>query len=72
MTTPSSRRSVRAARLAQGTHQETAEQEALRTGISLGMTLIDTAEIYGNGNAERLISHVIAGQRDRVFLASNV
>ena len=36
------------------------------------MTLIDTAEIYGNGNAERLISHVIAGQRDRVFLASNV
>jgi diketogulonate reductase-like aldo/keto reductase len=36
------------------------------------MTLIDTAEIYGNGNAERLISHVIAGQRDRVFLVSKV
>src|ERR1700732_2739786 len=36
------------------------------------MTLIDTAEIYGSGNAERLISHVIAGQRDRVFLVSKV
>ena len=36
------------------------------------MTLIDTAEIYGSGNAERLISHVIAGQRDHVFLVSKV
>ena len=36
------------------------------------MTLIDTAEIYGSGNAERLISHVIAGQRNRVFLVSKV
>ncbi len=36
------------------------------------MTLIDTAEIYGDGNAERLISHVIAGQRERVFLVSKV
>ena len=60
------------ARLAQGRHPESAEEEALRTGLSLGMTLIDTAEIYGNGNAERLISHVIAGQRDRVFLVSKV
>ena len=60
------------ARLAQGRHPEAAEEEALRTGLSLGMTLIDTAEIYGNGNAERLISRVIAGQRDRVFLVSKV
>ena len=60
------------ANLAQGRHPEAAEEEALRTGLSLGMTLIDTAEIYGNGNAERLISHVIAGQRDRVFLVSKV
>jgi len=36
------------------------------------MTLIDTAEIYGNGNAEKLISRVITGQRDRVFLVSKV
>jgi len=60
------------ARLGQGRHPEAAEQEALRTGLSLGMTLIDTAEIYGNGNAERLISRVIAGQRDRIFLVSKV
>ena len=36
------------------------------------MTLIDTAEIYGNGRSEKLIGHVIAGQRDRVFLVSKV
>jgi diketogulonate reductase-like aldo/keto reductase len=60
------------ARLGEGRHPEAAEEEALRTGLSLGMTLIDTAEIYGNGNAERLINHVIAGQRDRVFLVSKV
>jgi len=44
----------------------------LREGISLGMTLIDTAEIYGNGEAEKLIGHVIAGQRGRVFLVFKV
>ena len=60
------------ARLAQGRHPEAAEEEALRTGLSLGMTLIDTAEIYSGGNAERLIGRVIAGQRDRVFLVSKV
>jgi diketogulonate reductase-like aldo/keto reductase len=36
------------------------------------MTVIDTAELYGGGSAEKLISHVIAGQRDRVFLVSKV
>jgi diketogulonate reductase-like aldo/keto reductase len=60
------------ARLTQGRHPEGAEEEALRTGLSLGMTLIDTAEIYGAGKPERLISRVIAGQRDRVFLVSKV
>ena len=49
------------ARLGQGRHPEAVEEEALREGISLGMTLIDTAEIYGNGDAEKLIGHVIAG-----------
>ena len=60
------------ARLGQGRHPEAIEEEALREGISLGMTLIDTAEIYGNGEAERLIGHVIAGQREHVFLVSKV
>jgi diketogulonate reductase-like aldo/keto reductase len=36
------------------------------------MTLIDTAEIYGDGRSEKLIGRVIAGQRDRVFLVSKV
>jgi len=48
------------------------EGEALRTGISLGMTLLDTAEIYGDGAAERLIGSVIAGQRGNVFVVSKV
>src|SRR5271170_7482249 len=60
------------ARLGQGRHPETVEEEALREGISLGMTLIDTAEIYGNGDAEKLIGRVIAGRRERVFLVSKV
>jgi diketogulonate reductase-like aldo/keto reductase len=58
--------------LGQGRHPEAAEQDALRTGLSLGINLIDTAEIYGEGRAETLIGGVIAGQRDRVFLVSKV
>jgi diketogulonate reductase-like aldo/keto reductase len=60
------------ASLAQGRHPDAAEEEALRTGVSLGMTLIDTAEMYGDGRSEKLIGRVIAGQRDRVFLVSKV
>jgi diketogulonate reductase-like aldo/keto reductase len=58
--------------LAQGRRPEAAEAEALRTGLSLGMTLIDTAEIYGGGRSEKLIGVAIGGQRDRVFLVSKV
>src|SRR6516162_4701019 len=58
--------------LAQGRRPEAAEEEALRTGLALGMTLIDTAEIYGDGRSEKLIGRVIAAQRDRVFLVSKV
>jgi len=55
-----------------GRHPQAVEEEALRTGISLGMTLIDTSGNYGNGRSEQFISHVIAGQRDRIFLVSKV
>ena len=48
------------------------EEEALRTGLSLGMTLIDTAGNYGEGRSEELIKRVIAGQRDRAFVVSKV
>lgn len=49
-----------------------AEQRALERGINLGMTLIDTAELYGDGRSERLVGEVIAGRRDEVFLVSKV
>jgi len=55
--------------LGKGRHPQADEEEALRTGLSLGMTLIDTAEIYGS---EEFIGRVIAGQRNRVFLVSKV
>jgi len=58
--------------LGQGRHPAAVEEEALRTGLSLGMTLIDTSGNYGGGRSEELISHVIAGQRDRIFLVSKV
>src|SRR6516225_1863604 len=54
--------------LGQGRHPEAVEEEALRTGLSLGMTLIDTAEGYSNGRSEELVGRAIAGQRNRVFL----
>src|SRR5262249_389180 len=57
---------------AQGRRAEALEEEALRTGISLGMTVIDTAELYGNGRSEKLLGRVIASQRDGVFLVSKV
>src|ERR1700675_1275154 len=41
------------ANLGQGRHPEAAEEEALRTGLSRGMTLIDMAEMYGDGRSEK-------------------
>jgi aldehyde reductase len=48
------------------------EIAALRRGIELGMTLIDTAEMYGEGASEQLIGEAIRGCRERVFLVSKV
>src|SRR6266513_5470184 len=48
------------------------EIEALRLGLDLGMTLIDTAEMYGEGAAEELVGEAIAGRREEVFLVSKV
>ena len=45
---------------------------ALRRGLDLGMTHIDTAEMYGSGDAEQLVAEAIAGRRDEVFLVSKV
>jgi diketogulonate reductase-like aldo/keto reductase len=42
----------------------------LRFGIEMGMSFIDTAELYGGGHAEEIVGHAVKGIRDRVFLAS--
>jgi diketogulonate reductase-like aldo/keto reductase len=70
---------TRVAPLGQGTwrmgeskraHNE--EVAALRLGIGLGLTLIDTAEMYGEGGAERVVADAIEGQRERVFVVTKV
>jgi diketogulonate reductase-like aldo/keto reductase len=48
------------------------EVKALQLGIDLGMTLIDTAEMYGDGGAEEVVGEAIAGRRDTVFVVSKV
>jgi diketogulonate reductase-like aldo/keto reductase len=49
-----------------------AEVAALRLGLDLGMTLIDTAEMYADGGAEEVVAEAIAGRRDDVFLVTKV
>lgn len=48
------------------------EIASLRRGVELGMTLIDTAEMYGSGKSERVVGEAIAPMRDDVFLVSKV
>jgi diketogulonate reductase-like aldo/keto reductase len=48
------------------------EAASLRLGIDLGMTLIDTAEMYADGGAEKVVADAVAGQRDKVFIVSKV
>jgi len=48
------------------------EEAALKLGIDLGMSLIDTAEMYGSGTAEEIVGRAIAGRRDRLFIVSKV
>ncbi|MBU9820391.1 aldo/keto reductase [Rahnella sp. Lac-M11] len=49
-----------------------AEVDALKQGLDAGMTLIDTAEMYADGEAERVVGEAIAGRRDEVYLVSKV
>jgi diketogulonate reductase-like aldo/keto reductase len=51
---------------------ERAAADALKTGLDLGMTHIDTAEMYGNGRVEEIVAEAIEGRRDEVFLVSKV
>jgi diketogulonate reductase-like aldo/keto reductase len=59
-------------RMGENRRRRAAEADALRLGIELGMTLIDTAEMYGEGGAEAVVADAIAGRRDDVFLVSKV
>jgi diketogulonate reductase-like aldo/keto reductase len=52
--------------------RRSSEIAALRRGLDIGMNLIDTAEMYANGDAEILVGEAIAGRRDEVFLVSKV
>jgi diketogulonate reductase-like aldo/keto reductase len=54
----------------EGERDEAEEAAALRAGVELGMTLIDTAEMYGEGSAEEIVGRAIEGMRDRVFLVT--
>jgi diketogulonate reductase-like aldo/keto reductase len=65
--------------LGQGTYRMGEDREArrrevaaLRTGIELGMTVIDTAEMYADGGAERVVGEAIQGRRDDVFVITKV
>ncbi|MBI5276210.1 MAG: aldo/keto reductase [Burkholderiales bacterium] len=49
-----------------------AEIDAIRRGIDLGLTLVDTAEMYGDGRSESLVGEAIAGRRSQVFVVSKV
>ena len=57
-------------RMGERPDRRTPEIAALRTGVELGMTLIDTAEMYGDGATESLVGEALAGLRDEVFLVS--
>src|SRR6266702_3382365 len=59
-------------RMGENTRAHKDEVAALRLGIELGMTLIDTAEMYGEGGAEKVVGDAIEDQRDRVFVVTKV
>ena len=58
--------------MAEDPSRRAAEIDALRTGLDLGLGLVDTAEMYGSGASETLVGEALAGRRDDVFLVSKV
>jgi len=59
-------------RMGEHAGRRAAEAAAIRLGVELGLTLIDTAEMYGEGGAEEVIAQAVAAQRDRLFIVSKV
>lgn len=58
--------------MGEGRRPRREEVDALRLGLDLGMTLIDTAEMYADGAAEEVVGEAVAGRRDQAFLVSKV
>src|SRR5213593_1867565 len=58
--------------MAENARRRKDEVAALRLGLDLGMTLVDTAEMYADGAAEELVAEAIAGRRDEAFIVSKV
>jgi diketogulonate reductase-like aldo/keto reductase len=59
-------------RMGESRRRRAEEVAALKLGFELGMTLIDTAEMYGDGEAERIVAEAIEGRRDEAFIVSKV
>jgi diketogulonate reductase-like aldo/keto reductase len=59
-------------RMGESTRRRAAEVGAVKLALDLGMTLIDTAEMYGDGAAEEIVGEATAGRRDDAFLVSKV
>jgi diketogulonate reductase-like aldo/keto reductase len=59
-------------RMGESKSARTREVAALRLGIELGMSLIDTAEMYGDCRAEEIVAEAIQGQREGVFVVTKV
>ena len=57
-------------RMGEKASQKQAEIDALKLGIELGMSLIDTAEMYGEGGAEKIVAEAISNCRNEIFLVS--
>jgi diketogulonate reductase-like aldo/keto reductase len=58
--------------MGESTREKRREADTLRAGLDLGLTLIDTAEMYGEGGAEEVVAEAIRGRRDEVFIVSKV
>ena len=59
-------------RMGEKAKQRAGEVKALQAGLDLGLSLLDTAEMYGEGGAEEVVGDAIAGRRDRVFVVSKI
>jgi diketogulonate reductase-like aldo/keto reductase len=59
-------------RMGERTGDRAREVAALKLGFDLGLTLFDTAEMYGEGGAEEVLAHVLAGRRDQAYVVSKV